>query len=47
MLCLGTRHDQPRRASYNSSMALLIDGYNLLHVTGIFGRAGAGTAARE
>jgi uncharacterized protein len=24
-------------------MALLIDGYNLLHVTGIFGAAGAGT----
>jgi predicted RNA-binding protein with PIN domain len=24
-------------------MALLIDGYNLLHVTGIFGSAGAGT----
>jgi uncharacterized protein len=24
-------------------MALLIDGYNLLHVTGIFGTAGAGT----
>jgi predicted RNA-binding protein with PIN domain len=28
---------------YNSNMALLIDGYNLLHVTGIFGAAGAGT----
>lgn len=28
---------------YNSGMALLLDGYNLLHVTGIFGAAGAGT----
>ena len=28
---------------YNSRMALLIDGYNLLNVTGIFGGAGKGT----
>jgi predicted RNA-binding protein with PIN domain len=28
---------------YNRGMALLIDGYNLLHVTDIFGEAGPGT----
>jgi predicted RNA-binding protein with PIN domain len=28
-------------------MALLIDGYNLLHVTGIFGRGGSGTALHQ
>jgi len=28
---------------YNSGMAFLIDGYNLLHVTDIFGAAGPGT----
>jgi predicted RNA-binding protein with PIN domain len=38
------RRDLPRDARYNSDMALLIDGYNLLHVTGIFGRGGSGTA---
>jgi uncharacterized protein len=31
-------------AAYNPGMALLIDGYNLLNVTGIFGDAGPGTA---
>src|SRR4051794_8084526 len=31
-------------SAYNPSMALLIDGYNLLNVTGIFGEAGPGTA---
>jgi predicted RNA-binding protein with PIN domain len=31
------------RACYNRGMSLLIDGYNLLHVTDIFGAAGPGT----
>ena len=31
-------------SAYNPLMALLIDGYNLLNVTGIFGDAGPGTA---
>ncbi len=54
MLGAGTRRlglsSSPRQPAsripgllYNRDMALLIDGYNLLNVTGIFGEAGPGT----
>src|SRR5437868_13291162 len=37
------RTTQDGSPMYNPCMALLIDGYNLLNVTGIFGQAGPGT----
>ena len=37
-------HDFVRHLAYNGDMALLIDGYNLLHVTGIFAK-GSGPGA--
>jgi uncharacterized protein len=42
---LSSKTDADVRPSmqYNRGMALLIDGYNLLHVTDIFGEAGPGT----